>query len=690
MHHTDERPATPRGGPHAGEELAGQALALLGTGQAEQAAALLRVHLRHHPDDAHALHAMACIARAGGNAPAAIALAGRAIALRAEAHFHITLGLALHEAGQGQAARAALNVAVLATPTDPRAHDAMAVVLETLGRGADAERALRQALALRPLEAERHMALAAFLARQGRGGQALEFSDKALRLEGDNIAAHNLHGMLLDGCGRGAEAEPHFRRVAQAMPDNAAALANHGAALFATGAQEQAQVALEASLRFAPAVAQTSTNLGLVLMAQGALHAARTHLAQACRLGPGDARLMLNYAGVLADLGESEAATDLLQQAEARATNPQDRARARMNRGVIALAQGHFAEGWALFEARQALLPPPPAIAALPQWDGKPGAGADRSDMGAPGTPPSNGPQAGVFGADMSASGAHRSGITGADASPRPLPSHGAVLLHGEQGLGDCIQFLRYVEVAARHVPVLLAVPAALHGLVGQTRLGRNPRVRLLAVGEDGTRQAAARCSLLSLPHCLGVSDPFAWQADLAGLATPRPDGAERGRSFRLGLCWAGSARFQFDRRRSLNPALLAPLAAIEGVRVQALQPEAGHARAPFAVDALPEGDVLATARLMAGLDLVVSVDTMIIHLAGLLGVPALLLDRFGGDWRWADPSATKDGGVPPRSLWYPCVRILRQPAPGVGDGPWRPVVARAESLVRHMVRENG
>ncbi|MFT9257405.1 MAG: tetratricopeptide repeat protein [Acetobacter sp.] len=650
MQRNDERlsgPAAARGsgpgsGPGAG--VAEQALACLARGEAEQAVALLRKQLRTHPSDAQALHAMACVARAGGNAPVAIALAGRAITLGAEPHFHITLGLALHEAGQGEAARAALNVAVLATPKDPRAHDAMAVVLEAMGRAADAGRALRQALALRPLEAERHMALAAFLARQGRAAQGLEASARALQLGAGSVAAHNLHAMLLDACGRPGEAEPHFRYVAEHMPGSAAALANHGAALFATGAQVDARHVLEASLNLAPDVAQTRTNLGLVLMALGDLPAARLHLATACHLRGGDARLMLNHAGLLVDLGEYEAAHTLLLAAEAGAANARDRARARMNRGVLALARGDFAQGWALFEARQVLLPPPSEAADLAQWDGTPG--------------------------------------------PDP------VLIYGEQGLGDCIQFLRYVESAAQRVPVLLVVPATLRGLVEQTRLGRNSRVQILESGGRGPHAAGARCSLLSLPHCLGMAAPFAWQAAFATGAAqdPRAEQAAGQRVFRLGVCWAGNAGFQFDKRRSINPALLRPLADIAGVRVQALQPEPDGAVAPlpFVADALPVGDVLATARLLARLDMVVSVDTMIVHLAGLLGVPAVLLDRFGGDWRWAGGSTTENGNAPAQSLWYPNVRILRQPAPGVGDAPWLPVVAKAICLVRDAVRKMG
>lgn len=610
------------------------ALEHLARGDAQTAWSMLQQHLRDTPQDAEALHAMACVARAGGQAAAAIALAGRAIALEAEPHFHITLGLALQEAGQHEAARAALQVAVLATPQDPRAQDGLAVALESLGRIAEAEQALRAALTLRPLEVERHLALAAFLSRHGRGAEGLEYSTRALRLDPAHVAGSNLHGMLLERCGRMPEAEPHFRTVAAALPKDAAALANHGASLFATRDYEAAQDVLAESLRIADGSPETHTTMGLVLMAQGVLDKAEHALATACRLRADDARLMLNHAGVLADLGQRAQARALLLQAESVATNPLDRARARMNRGVLALAEGDFAQGWPLFEARQALLPLPPALAGLAQWDG----------------------------------------------AARSTP----VLLYAEQGLGDTLHFLRYVGQVAQRAPVLLLVQPALQGLVQCLAPSWAGRVRVLEDVMPDWPVGCVRCSLLSLPLLLGVSRPSAW-----GVPALRSSQGQGQVGFRLGLCWSGHAGYQFDRRRSLNPALLAPLAGMVGMNVQALQP-VGE-KLPFACTPLVARDVLATARLIAGLDMVITVDTMVAHLSGLIGVPTVLLDRFGGDWRWAKGSVflrPDDGGV--ASQWYPAVRIIRQTTFGVGDAPWQQPVAQVHQHVRDAILKNG
>nr|WP_276534912.1 tetratricopeptide repeat protein [Acetobacter lovaniensis] len=613
------------------------ALACLARGDAEQAESLLRAHLRLNPADAQGWHAMACIARAGGNAAAAVALAGKAVELAGEPFFYITLGLALLEVGHVEQARAAASVAVLATPADPRAHDAMGQILEKAGRLPEAEQALKKALSLRPLEPERHMALAAFLARYGRVEEAISLSARALRLAGEDVAAHNLHAMLLERAGRMGEAEPYFRYVAQAMPDNPQALANHGAALFAIRDYEGAEQALRLSAALAPDVAETLTNLGLVLMAQGRLHSAGQALEAAYRQQPDDARLALNYGTVLMDLGHTQTARDLFTQAMQHATTLQDRARATLDLAGLCLSVGEFAQGWALFEARRDLLAPPHCVASMAQWDGR--------------------------------------------------TTTGAVLLYAEQGLGDALQFLRYVGLAAQRARVSLLVPQSMHALVRCLLPQWGGRVQLYLPEQAG--HAEACCSLLSLPQRLGVASPFAWQPDPACFAGPVPPCV--GEGLRVGLCWSGNSGYQFDRRRSLAPALLGGLAAVKGVSFQALQPCSRLEDVPLPLSPLPAGDLLATARIIAGLDVVVSVDTMVVHLAGLLGKPTLLLNRYAGDWRWAAASVFPAGaGASPcaleRSVWYPSVRIVRQPAPE-GDVPsWHHPLATAARWLEQAV----
>ncbi|KXV71264.1 tetratricopeptide repeat protein [Acetobacter cerevisiae] len=626
-----------------------QALALLSVGDAERAATLLRALLREDASDAEAWHAMACVARAGGDAQSAIALAGRAIGLRPEGHFHITLAHALLEQGHAEPARAAANVAVMTTPRDPRAHEAMAAILEAENRVQEAEVALCTALRLRPLDCEKHLSLAAFLARHGRVAEAVQTSEKALRLAPENIFAHNQHAVLLERAGRMREAEPFFAVVATAFPQDAVALANYGAALFAKGDFEEARSLLQDSARRAPDAPETRTNLGLVEMALGALDEAEQELGAALALRKHDARLAVNYGTVLSDLGRRTEAEALFRQVEDWEASEQDRARARFNLGTVLLAEGRFHEGWQAFEARQSLLPAR-HTEELPQWDG-------------------------------------------ADAGGAP------VLLYAEQGLGDTLQFLRYVEPALERASILLAVPEGLHSLVAQMESVQAGRVTLLAKGQTArSAGAVACCSLLSLPARLGLEAPYPWglvfkNAEAGGLSGGEPriplrgqgDGAalqSAAKPLRVGLCWAGNPSYRFDRRRSMAPACLAPLAEVPGVAFQSLQRDHAGEGLPFSVTPLPDGDMLSTARLVAGLDVVITVDTVIAHLAGLLGKPVWLLNRFGGDWRWAEGSTRVRPNGQAENLWYPSLRLFSQAVPGEGNVPWeKPVKAVAEAL---------
>jgi hypothetical protein len=177
------------------------------------------------------------------------------------------------------------------------------------------------------------------------------------------------------------------------------------------------------------------------------------------------------------------------------------------------------------------------------------------------------------------------------------------------------------------------------------------------------------RASLLSLPVLL---DPSAGPPAAPYLRAPD---ADRGRAagwlrslgpgLTVGLCWAGGSGYRFDRRRSLRLDALAPLAAVSPIRFVSLQQgEAASQPPPPALELArfpgPDGDLAQTAALIAELDLVVSVDTAIAHLAGALGRPVWLLNRFGGDWRWQAGFTDARG----HSLWYPTLRQFRQTAP--------------------------
>jgi hypothetical protein len=247
----------------------------------------------------------------------------------------------------------------------------------------------------------------------------------------------------------------------------------------------------------------------------------------------------------------------------------------------------------------------------------------------------------------------------------------GTILLFAEQGLGDSIQFLRYVPlVAAQAREVWLQVPPALASLAA----GMAPNCRLLAAGEPWP-EFDWQCPLLSLPHAfrtrladVPASIPYLhandlqvqqWQARLPA------DGRRR-----VGIVWSGNPGHGNDRNRSIALGLFRQLAA-EPCLFVSLQPQvresdrAALAAWPGLLDLGPQlNDFADTAALLATLDLVITVDTSVAHLAGALGRPVWVLLPYCPDWRWLLERTD--------SPWYPTARLYRQPA----RGDWAPVLA--------------
>jgi hypothetical protein len=255
------------------------------------------------------------------------------------------------------------------------------------------------------------------------------------------------------------------------------------------------------------------------------------------------------------------------------------------------------------------------------------------------------------------------------------------ILAYAEQGFGDMIQASRFLPaLAGRGAKVILRAPAPLHrlfsGLHGIAAL----------VGDDAPEPAAdLRIPLFSLPHRLGVtleglqgSAPYLsadsdtnarWAAHLDGFS-PRP-------APRVGVVWSGNATAKVDRGRSIPLAAFEPLARAVGAPLISLQKGFGLEQ----LQALPAGmevaelgpdydagDFAETAAVLANLDLVVSCDTAVAHLAGALGRPAWLALNARSEWRWLYDR--KD------SPWYPSLRLYRQPAPGDWSGVFEAMAA--------------
>lgn len=257
-----------------------------------------------------------------------------------------------------------------------------------------------------------------------------------------------------------------------------------------------------------------------------------------------------------------------------------------------------------------------------------------------------------------------------------------AVLVMGEQGLGDTIQFARYLPLlAARDIRVHAVLDPRLHRLLAPLTEGLDLRSSSTPGSVAGVQ---AWLPLLNLPRALGLT-PQQYRGRIPYLAADRERRARmRARigdgGLRIGIVWQGNPAAPVDGKRSAPLVAFAPIAAIPGVRLFSLQKGPGEEQAaPFPLDRLgPEMDrgpdwFLDTAAAIEALDLVVAVDTAVLHVAGALGRPALMLTHGGmPDWRWLNAA-----DVP---VWYPSVRLVRCPD---GTGDWAAAAGRAALLIR-------
>ncbi|WP_165645122.1 tetratricopeptide repeat protein, partial [Oharaeibacter diazotrophicus] len=401
--------------------------------------------------------------------------------------------------------------------------------------------------------------------------------------------------------------------------------ANLAVALRRTGRTEEAATLLRALIAEEPR-AEAHATLGGILADDGRFAEALPHLERAVTLDPRNALFRRNLGNALREAGRYEPALAELEQA---VTLAPDDAEARIDRAHARLILGDYAGGFADYEWRFGGLEMGRRSFAVPRWDG--------------------------------------------------YPFPGTLLVHGEQGLGDHIQFVRFVRMAAERCDrVLLEVRRPLMGLFGHL----HPNVTVVEQGGD-LPPFDAEVAILSLPHVLGLGRdglgmdaPYLF-AEVARIARWR-DWLGRFDGLTVGLAWQGNPKARADKGRSPPLAALAPLFQVPGVRFVALQKEHGLdqlgaftgapiLRPPPEFDAGPDA-FLDSAAVMAVADLVVTSDTALAHLAGALARPTFLMLKHSPDWRWLAAGET--------SPWYPTMRLVRQPARGDWASVGRAVAA--------------
>ena len=640
-------------------------------GRMADATRIYEAILAGNPRDADALHLLGVVSDAGGDPALAYELIGRALAIRDMPSYHSNLGMVLGHLGRHKEALACYERALGGRPDYPEAFNNLGVSLEALRRFVEAEGAYRKAIAARPGYAEAWGNLGNTLRSLGRLDEAVSALKQSVACS-PSVTRAGL-GYTLRAVGRTVEAEAAFRHDVAMHPDSPDTLNNLAAALNESPQNAQAVVSSAEAAAQRPDSPEACANLGQVLHQLNRLEEAAAISERALALRPDYPEALTNLGNAQRDLGRLEEAETTLRRALAlrpteigaynnlaitfqaqdrpyealavldlaAALNPND-SEIQHHRAMLLLRQGRLREGWDGYEWRFRTKQAGSSYARYagqPRWHGE------------------------------------------------DLDGH-TILLVPEQGFGDTIQFVRYAPlVVARGGRVLIAVQKPLDRLldVSLDRLGGVARVN---IGEPMPAYDV-HCRLLSLPRIFETTldtipasipylhpEPEAVARWAARLYPDKP-------GLRVGVVWAGNPRHIGDRQRSLPFAALAPLWRVPGIRWFGLQlgdRAADLARAevehrPHAIDDLSSelSDFADTAAAMAGLDLVISADTAVAHLAGATGRLVWVLLPAVPDWRWL-----RSGRDSP---WYPTMRLFRQNE----RRSWAPVLeAVADALAEH------
>ncbi|MFG1481163.1 tetratricopeptide repeat-containing glycosyltransferase family protein [Xanthobacter sp. V4C-4] len=621
---------------------------------------------------------------------------------------HVLLGAALQAGRTWDKALAAYEAAAVLDPALAEAHYLAGNVLVSLGRHADAVARFDRVLALDPRAAEALANRATALSRIGRSQEALRdcealtsmqpwdarhwistagtllelsrfeeataAADQALRLDSHLADAHFMRGQGLLGLGHGAEAGAAFAAAIKAAPDQVAWSGHLARVLRQQGDLDAALDVCDAALARDPSCFSVLQERAEVKRARGELAAALADAEAALALQPDLALGHVSVATLKRDLGDADGAAAAL--ALALAADP-DLPLARYMSGSEHLAHGRWDQGWADYESRARMLPPSYVPLAFQRWDGR-----------------------------------------------EPVDD---LIVLGEQGIGDLIQFGRLVRVLAdrgirarilthaRHAPLLARIDARVPVISDLALVDAgHPRVRWVPLASlpgliapdpahwpgapyltaDPERVARwRRWRLAEPPPPDPAPEPLEGEASEPEEAAPPLEDPfepveERQPRLRIGIAWQGNPSPSVDVGRSVPLAAFAPLAELEDVELVSLQWGHGEEQldtVPFgarivrlSADRDAEGTFVDTAGILQHLDVVVTSDSSLVHLAGARGRPAFLALRAVPDWRW--------GREGERTALYPTVRLFRQQR----AGDWDEVFARIAHAVQALLRQKG
>lgn len=558
----------------------------------------------------------------------------------------------LSDRGKLDEARRCCEAAITAEPRFARAYYSLGNILCRQGNNAAAVASYKHALALAPMRAEFYFALGYSLNRLHRPFAARAAFVMAIRLHPRFAEAHLNLGNLYYDHGHSAAAALHYLRALRIRPGYVKAIINLGNALTGLNRLSEAISCYRHALVHQPASFAAQHGLGNALADQkdwaaaqdcfqkalaldpssadvhnslGNLHYSRKNMADAAEsyrralaLDSNYARAYVNLGNAVLALGKFNEARSLYEKGFAlEASLPG----ARYNLALAQLRNGEFSDGWRNYESRWDFeeLRLRRRHASTPLWRGQPLDGK-------------------------------------------------TILLHAEQGLGDTLQFVRFAPlVAARGGRIILEVQPPL------TRLLKDfPGVTQIVPRGAPLPAFDFQCPLMSLPLALGTTVEAIPSPGGYLKAEPRCSAISCPNCLRIGIAWSGNPRNKADASRSMPLSALLPIADVPGLTLISLQKGAGveqivplRDRLDIQNAASTHADMLETATFMASLDLVLTVDTSIAHLAGAMAKPVWIMLSWISDWRWMEQRTT--------SPWYSSARLFRQ----TSAGDWASVVAQ-------------
>lgn len=583
------------------------------------------------------------------------------------------IGVIAHQTGKNWTAVEYIEKAIAINPSTPYYHNNLGNALLNLRKTDEAVESFNEAIRLKPDYFEAYNNLGNAFKEQGRENEAVEQFQISIRLNPEYEVAHNNLANLLKDIGRPDEAVGYYQSAVKLKPDFAEAYFNLGAAFIALDNYNKAVEQYRRAIKLKPDYADAYNNLGNILKKQkkyndavlhykkaiavksdfaeaynnlgdayrlqGRLDEALELCRKATRLQPYNEKFYVNFGNTLYDRGDFQEAERQFQKA---INLKPDFADAHFNKGIALLLRSEFEKGWREYEWRFQSREISQNIGYrntdIPVWDGS-------------------------------------------------MLNGKTILVRSEQGLGDHIQFVRYMPVLKeRGGRVVFECRKEL------MRLFEDYTGIDILIEESRSNESVPApdvcVQLLNLPSILNTTlDTIFADVPYLRVATEAVSKWRSkidGKAFKVGLAWSGNPAHKNDHNRSCRFSDFTPMGNVPGVAFYSLQKE-GIDENDELCSAMHVKDIGRylddfhdTAAVIENLDLVISVDTSVVHVAGALGKPVWTLLPFVPDWRWM----LEREDTP----WYPTMRLFRQPA----YGDWKSVINKVADELRKQVQLKG